>query len=115
MRVVLPVILGLLVAGVAPSPATAQADPFYMMETVFEGAYTESEIKQVVYRIDELYNFDKTGDEKYEAIGSVAVELAKDEPFTEMELLQCVVAGHNDLVDKYHEMAAVCATQLSGQ
>lgn len=92
-----------------------QAGPFEMMEQVFEGDYTEQEIKNVVYRIDEFYQIDKPAPDKYEAVGSVAVELAKDEPFTEMQLLVCTIEGHNDLVDKFHQMAGVCATQLSNQ
>jgi hypothetical protein len=72
-------------------------------------------LRQVVYRTDEPYQIDQPAPDKYEAIGSVAVELAKDEPFTEMELLVCTIEGHSELVDEFHQMAGVCATQLSNQ
>ena len=108
----------LLFAVFLPSLSTdaqAQAGPFEMMEAVFEGNYSEAEIKRTVYKIDDLYTFKKTGDEKYKAIGSVAVELAKEEPFTEMELLFCTIEAKNELVTEFPDVAGLCATQLSNQ
>lgn len=98
-----------------PALAQAQTSPFEMMETVFEGTHSKAEIKRIVYKIDELYSFERPAPKKYEAIGSVAVELAKDEPFTEMQLLRCTISAQNELVTEFADVAGLCATQLSNQ
>lgn len=88
-------------------------DPFKKMCIVFDGDYTEEEIKETVRTVGRQFEFKRTGEEKYHMIGSTAIELAKGKCFTEMQLLRCVADRQNEQTHKYYKAATDCAKELS--
>lgn len=100
---------------VSTNPAQAQ-DALDKMEIVFEGDYSRSVIKRHMDNAMQLYDLPII-ERYYEKAGSVLVTLSNEnEGVTEMEVLICVIESHTSGIEmQYHEVAALCATQLSSE
>lgn len=88
------------------------ADAYTMMETVFEGYPSKSEIQPLMQKVLQMYGYEET-EENLQKVGSVLVELRKNSVLgvTEMDILKDVYQNGNTSIT-FAEQAAISAVIL---
>lgn len=94
-----------------PAPVEPATTALGRMEQVFDGSYSQSDIK---YHLDKaLIAFgEPINEDTYRRAGSALVVMRKDTGVPEMDTLRCIAASNARQYGSFADMAAVCATIL---